>query len=624
MPRVSRRSPLRSAAPLAVILLGALLAWPAEARTRTFCGVVKRSCGGQLQPACTSGSPCDPGFETYSGKPFPITIDCPWPIADVKVSTGCYDTRPTCNDCSAAGQIPCPVESEPYCTAGCDSGLEPDPIFGLCEDPSTFKPPVAEANESCAPVVLPCDTGLQCTLALVCSHEPAHEGETCDATAPCDSGLFCAAGVPQVCKRKRTVGEGCSAFKPCADGLSCEACFTDKCSAPFQCFPNANQGLITEQQCRTLYSQGMSDAAADLGLATTYSAGDAAAAVVSESQSVGVAYGANGEYGCFSSLCAGVSTDASVSAFVSVGFYQDFQSLDPDTFSSVEEASLPGNLLGFSTSQVFLIDQNLVPYGPPIGTEDAMSIGAGVEFPLTVGGFYCTGPLDPVSIAPGTNDPPPSPLPALEMIVNPDFDDDLEAWTCDNGGQCSWVWDAPDPADRGAGRVTSPPVDAGTTVGRLDSSCVRVQEGVPYLGAAWARTTGARDGLLYVLWSSSDTCSGNVVASDAIDVSPADGAWRRLERVIEAPAGARTARLVAQAERDPETGSASQVTIDSAYVPEPGALAAGLAAAAALAVLTRDGRNRRRAGMMSPGEGARLRRPRGVPGRAWHGAAGDR
>ena len=88
MPLVRCRSLPRGAALLAGIVLGALLARPAQARTRTFCGVVKKSCGGQLQPACTSGSPCDPGFETYSGKPFPITIDCPWPIADVKVSTG--------------------------------------------------------------------------------------------------------------------------------------------------------------------------------------------------------------------------------------------------------------------------------------------------------------------------------------------------------------------------------------------------------------------------------------------------------------------------------------------------------------------------------------------------------
>jgi hypothetical protein len=167
-------------------------------------------------------------------------------------------------------------------------------------------------------------------------------------------------------------------------------------------------------------------------------------------------------------------------------------------------------------------------------------------------------------------------------------------------------------------------VDAGTTVGRLDSSCVRVQEGVPYLGAAWARTAGARDGLLYLLWSSSDTCTGNVIESDAIDVSPADGVWRRLGRVVEAPPGAHTVRLVAQAERDPETDSPSQTTIDSAYVPEPGALAAGLAAAAALAGLARSGRHLRRAGMMSAGEGARLRRPRGVPGRPEHGAARHR
>ncbi len=69
----------------------------AEARTPTFCGVVQRSRGGHLQPACTSGAACDADHTSYSDRSFPITIDCPWPIEDVKVSSGGYDSCPSCD-----------------------------------------------------------------------------------------------------------------------------------------------------------------------------------------------------------------------------------------------------------------------------------------------------------------------------------------------------------------------------------------------------------------------------------------------------------------------------------------------------------------------------------------------
>lgn len=68
---------------VAMLLLVPALAATAEARIRTFCGFVSRDCGRHLQPRCTSGAPCDPGFHQYSGSPFPITIDCLFPLSDV-------------------------------------------------------------------------------------------------------------------------------------------------------------------------------------------------------------------------------------------------------------------------------------------------------------------------------------------------------------------------------------------------------------------------------------------------------------------------------------------------------------------------------------------------------------
>ncbi len=569
----------------------------AEARTRTFCGVVKRSCGGHLQPVCTSGAACDAGHTRYSGSPFPITIDCPWPIKDVKVSGGCYDSRPSCNDCSAKGQIPCPQETSQWCTPGCDAGL--DVRFGLCSD-GFVSLPKSGPNESCAPGVgIDCEDGLQCTLALTCSHEPAREGETCDVTAPCASGLYCQAGVPQICRRKRTVGEGCSAFNPCAESLSCEACFTESCNAPFQCFPNANEGAITEQQCKKLYSPVIADGITGGDITFTWAGGNGIGAVATESQAFGVAYGPNGEFGCFTALCGGIFSDVGISgAFTSLGFYMHFDAVGGASFVNTQTAQTPFKFLNFSTSQVFeRFGDDFPPLtGDLIGTEDALGVGAGLNpSPFTAGSFYCETILDEIGVDPGENQPPPLVLPPLEQIVNPDFETDLFGWKCTNGGVCGWDWDSPTAPDSvGSGRVTSPPPGSASNQGRLTSSCVKVQEDVPYRPSVWIRTVGAQPGSAYVLWSSSETCTGGVVGNDSLGSSPADGVWRRLSADLVAPPGARTLVLNATANRDAGSGAASETFLDKVFVPEPsGTLSGGAAVALLLALARRRGRSRR-------------------------------
>jgi hypothetical protein len=574
------------------VLLGS--ASPAEARTRSFCGgFVTRSCGGHLQPECTSGAKCDPGHSRYSGSPFPITIDCPWPLADSTISGGCYDEIPSCGDCSAAGQIPCPQESAQWCTPGCDGGLAEHPITRLCGEPGTFPLPEAGANETCAPGLIDCEDGLQCTLALLCSHEPAREGETCDVTAPCGAGLYCQAGIPQICRRFRTAGEGCSAFNPCADGLSCEACFTELCNAPLQCFPNANAGAISEQQCRELYSPVIANGITGGDVAFVWAGGNGIGAIATESQAFGVAYGQNGEYGCYTSFCYGVFTDVGVTGiFTSLGIYDTFDAVGGESFVNTQSAQTPFKLLNFSTSQVFerFGDDFPPDTGELIGTEDALALGGGLNpSPFTAGSFYCETVLDPVSVDPGAGEPPPSTIPPLEMIINPDFETDLFGWTCTNGGSCAWEFDAPGwPDAAGSGRVTSPTL--ASPLGRIESSCVRVQEGIAYRPSLWIKTVGAMPGQAVLVWSSSEDCLGGALGVSTIGSSPADGLWRRISAELTAPAGARTVVLKGLAERD-TSGNPSSTFIDRALVPEP---SADLSALTAVGVLLGIAARRRR------------------------------
>ena len=444
----ARRSPtppaIRGQYALAALIAG-LVAAPSlsaeagpEGRTRTFCGVAgvghKRACGGHLEPGCTSGSACDAGHRSYSGSPFPIVIDCPWPISDERIRTGCYDERPSCNDCSGIGQVPCPKEAEPFCKSGCDEGLASNPTTTLCESPGTPGSPCgpgypcpdgltcdltkfqcagrAQARESCANPFVSCAPGLQCTLALECSHEPAREGETCDITAPCGAGLFCQPGIPQRCVRKRRPGEGCSIVNPCIDGASCEPCLVDGCNAPLQCVPNGNEGAITENQCRFLYSSALHRDAMNSGLARTYGVGNEAAAIVGEGQEFGVAYGADGRYGCYTTLCAGINASISIEHFASIGFYETFDDIGGSSFVNVQEAQLPLEALNFSTSQIFSREPGeVIPANPElIGTADAFAIGIGPNIlPFSAGSLVCETVLDTVAI--GTDERSVLPVP---------------------------------------------------------------------------------------------------------------------------------------------------------------------------------------------------------------------
>lgn len=441
------------------------LATNAEARDRKFCVAdpwysgKNYPCGGHLQPECTSGSACDDGHSQYTGSPFPVVIDCPtieqrvcvpwtsicetivlYDVPDNTVNAGCYNRIPSCDDCGGDGQIPCPAESAAWCNTGCDEGYERNPTTTLCELPGTPGTPCgpgvgcsagltcdpfsfrckgdAKAGESCANPFITCAEGLQCSLALECSHEPAQLGETCDATAPCGTGLYCQAGLPQRCRADRKPGEGCSVINPCANGASCEPCFTAGCNSPLQCFPDSSDGAISTQQCKSFYRPAAARDASKLGATMTQAAGNGIAAIAGESQAFGVAYGQDGNYGCFTSFCYGLEADIGiVGAFYSFGVYEDYSDVVGKSFVTVESVETPIVKFSYNTSQVFERSGEFPNFtvGGLIGTETAGSIGAGLNpWPVNAGAYLCETVLDTVFAAPGSGggggiEPPPRP-----------------------------------------------------------------------------------------------------------------------------------------------------------------------------------------------------------------------
>ena len=461
----------------------------------------------------------------------------------------------------------------------CDAGFFCDPFAGdRCVA-------AAGVDQACGPGV-PCSNGLTCTSAFRCAHNPSLAGEACGLGFGCDDGLYCQAGLPSRCQALRKPGEGCSAFNPCDDGLSCEACFVNGCSAPFQCFTDRNQGAITEQQCRKLYHAPLQEAAQDTGLAMTYSAGDGIAALLGESQAFGVAYGADGRYGCFTSLCGGINADVGIEAFAAVGFYETFDDIGGSSFANFQEAQTPLNALNFSTSQIFLRNEGeILPLPILIGTEDALSIGIGPTIlPVSAGSFLCTTVLDTV-IDPNVAPPPPSLAVAKAMAPNSSFTSTIAGWTCVDG-TCSWTSDdATGSVGSGSAQVTSP--TQGAAIGRIASDCIGVMPGQPHSIKAWAKTLGALPGSFEADWRPGLNCEGEPLRIDILDESPPDGSWRLLDRVVQAPMGAQSLVVSMSAERDAVTSALSTSQIDVLQVPEPNAIVLGLPALLSLACVRR-------------------------------------
>lgn len=258
------------------------------------------------------------------------------------------------------------------------------------------------AGETCSGINQgSCEAGLVCDFLRECRHNPPRLDEPCGPGVSCDDGLYCQAGT-QICKNRKSIGDGCSIVNPCMKGLSCEACFSGGCDFPFQCFPNASAGVITQQQCLAIFTQKQARAAADSGLAMTVAAGNGIVGLIGEAQEFGVVYGPNGNYGCFSSICAGVAIDVAISHFVSFGFFSAYDNVAGMSTAIIE--GVGAGVASFSTSQIYerksLDPFDLVGFPlSPIGTEDVFALTISPDdiiFPFNPGTYVCETVVDTV------------------------------------------------------------------------------------------------------------------------------------------------------------------------------------------------------------------------------------
>jgi hypothetical protein len=130
------------------------------------------------------------------------------------------------------------------------------------------------------------------------------------------------------------------------------------------------------------------------GTALTSGAGLSIAAGATGTAEIGVAYGAEGEFGCYVTACGGLTTNVALGAYVTMGAYDEFSSIAGDSLvaSAGVSIGIPDTpiSLGGGLGLVTALD------GTPIGSTLSASISVGADglTPIDLGGLAChTGVL---------------------------------------------------------------------------------------------------------------------------------------------------------------------------------------------------------------------------------------
>lgn len=218
----------------------------------------------------------------------------------------------------------------------------------------------------------------------------------CDPGNELDAGLCyptCTAGyhgVGPVCwpdaqaygRGAGTVPDACSGGMVKDAGLCYPACGAGYHGVGPVCWGDAiTPESILSAGCAALYDPVVTEIAQLTGQAHTFGFGAGIAAGASAGAEVGVAYGPEGEFGCYVTVCGGFTTGASIEAWASFGMSMSYDGLGGDSIVtsagiSVEipetplevggslgiETSLDGEYQGFSVAASFGAGASPLPF----------------------------------------------------------------------------------------------------------------------------------------------------------------------------------------------------------------------------------------------------------------------
>ena len=309
-----------------------------------------------------------------------------------KPCPGAYSCQPGVHKCYPKARL----EGQPCSLGfGCAGGLS-------CEAGSQVCRAKGKIGSACH-ATRPCGKGLSCQPGVhKCYPTKRLEGQPCSAGFGCASGLSCEAG-SHVCRAKGKVGDSCHATRPCDKGLSCHPgihkCYnkprqvTEPCSAGFSC----GKGLVCQpfsqrcfpgdfswdnrNSCLSVRNEDIANEAKRSGITTTYGAGSAQTFfMVSGSEEIGVVYGSEGEFGCYSALCGGFVSDASISVYGAVGEYSGYDKVAGDAEVYAISGGLPVieiGAVGLSMVVARDFDDSSVPH-EVVGSTQSISAGIGL------------------------------------------------------------------------------------------------------------------------------------------------------------------------------------------------------------------------------------------------------
>lgn len=279
------------------------------------------------------------------------------------------------------------------CSAGfsCGPGLR-------CEAGSQKCRAAGNVGDPCH-ATRPCRSGLHCEAGSHTCRAPGGVGDPCHATRPCGSGLSCQPGVHKCYHSPRRVMEPCVAGHGCADGLSClpghHICRPRELDLDSRALCNSVKSAHVAPIARAVgktVALGAGTAFSVPAPSALYPRGSAGAQYLrayveqlgATSAETGTYYGPNGRYGCYATVCAGASSDVSISTYAAKAWYDDFAAVEGISRVIQGGVSLPGTeVLGASIAGV------MSPDGERLGVATALSVGSGIA-PVDVSVMTCS------------------------------------------------------------------------------------------------------------------------------------------------------------------------------------------------------------------------------------------
>lgn len=134
---------------------------------------------------------------------------------------------------------------------------------------------------------------------------------------------------------------------------------------------------IAQSTCEAFRVPIVSQLAMQSGKTLTAGVGASVSIGAQGTAEVGVAYGSNGEYGCYVTACGGISLNVSINAYASLGTYNSFSSIagESTVISTGYSLGIPETPISIGGGMGFVLNTQ----GEQIGTTVSGNVGVGLD-----------------------------------------------------------------------------------------------------------------------------------------------------------------------------------------------------------------------------------------------------